>query len=90
MERPCPQLPPPPRLLPIPHALLPTGSNHYHVPRQLDCPRTGNGLHHQKTTRLWTWGHDAPVAYRGCSEVEVLPRQDYSKRMFVFLFSQLN
>ena len=78
MERPRTQLPPPPRLLPIAFALLPTRLHDHNLPSQLHRPRASNELHHEETARLRIPGYDASIAHRDCAEVEVFPGEDYS------------
>lgn len=78
MERPRPQLPPPPRLLPIALALLPTRRHDHNLSSQLPRARTSNELHHEENARLRIPGYDASIAHCDCAEVQVFPGEDYS------------
>lgn len=78
MERPRPQLPPPPCLLPIALALLPTSRHAHNLPRQLPRARTSHELHHEETARLRIHLYDASIADCDCAEVEIFPGEDYS------------
>jgi len=78
MERSSTQFPPPPRLLPVSLALLPTRRHDHNLPHQLHRPRASNELHHEETARLRIPGYDVAAAHRDCAEVEVFSGEDYS------------